>query len=76
MNYALYCAAIAAAVLILLDLPQPSNYAAEGDRVLWTLCGGGSLCSSCSSPACSPSAPPKRRHNQPHNQPGFTPSGG
>jgi hypothetical protein len=39
--YALYCGAIAAAVLILLDLPQPSNYAAEGYRVLWTLCGAG-----------------------------------
>ena len=41
VNYALYCAVIAAAVLILLDLPQPSNYGAEGDRVLWTLCGAG-----------------------------------
>ena len=40
-NYALYTAAIAAGVLILLDLPQPSNYGAEGDRVLWTLCGVG-----------------------------------
>ena len=40
-NYALYSAAIAAAVLILLDLPQPSNYGAEGYRVLWTLCGVG-----------------------------------
>jgi len=40
-NYALYCGAIAAGVLTLLDLPQPSNYAAEGDRVLWTLCGTG-----------------------------------
>ena len=38
-NYALYCGAIAAGVLILLDLPQPANYSAEGDRVLWTLCG-------------------------------------
>ncbi|WP_107498670.1 FUSC family protein [Actinacidiphila yeochonensis] len=38
-NYALYCAVIAAAVLILVDLPQPSDYAAEGYRVLWTLCG-------------------------------------
>ena len=37
---ALRCA-IAAAVLILLDLPQPANYSAEGDRVLWTLCGVG-----------------------------------
>jgi uncharacterized membrane protein YccC len=40
-NYALYTAAIAAAVLILLDIPQPSDYAAEGYRVLWTLCGAG-----------------------------------
>ncbi len=40
-NYALYCAAIAAGVLILVDLPQPSSYAAEGYRVLWTLCGVG-----------------------------------
>ena len=39
LNYALYSGAIAAGVLILLDLPQPSTYAAEGDRVLWTLCG-------------------------------------
>jgi len=41
LNYALYCAVIAAAVLILVDLPQPSNYGAEGYRVLWTLCGAG-----------------------------------
>jgi uncharacterized membrane protein YccC len=40
-NYALYCGAIAAGVLTLLDLPQPSDYAAEGYRVLWTLCGVG-----------------------------------
>ena len=40
-NYALYCGAIAAAVLILVDLPQPSDYAAEGYRVLWTVCGVG-----------------------------------
>jgi hypothetical protein len=38
-NYALYCGAIAAGVLILVDLPQPSNYATVGYRVLWTLCG-------------------------------------
>ena len=38
-NYALYCAAIAAGVLLLVDLPQPGNYAAVGYRVLWTLCG-------------------------------------
>jgi hypothetical protein len=40
-NYAVYCAAIAAGVLILVDLPQPSDYGAEGDRVLWTACGAG-----------------------------------
>ena len=38
-NYALYYATTTAGVLILLDLLQPSNYGAEGDRVLWTLCG-------------------------------------
>jgi Fusaric acid resistance protein-like len=38
-NYAIYTGAIAAGVLILVDLPQPSNYSAEGYRVLWTLCG-------------------------------------
>jgi hypothetical protein len=38
-NYALYTGAIAAGVLILIDLPQPSNYSAEGYRLLWTLCG-------------------------------------
>ena len=40
-NYALYTAAIAAGVLILIDLPQPSTYSTEGYRVLWTLCGAG-----------------------------------
>ncbi|TDC12703.1 FUSC family protein [Actinomadura bangladeshensis] len=40
-NYTLYTAAIAAGVLILVDLPQPSHYSAEGYRVLWTLCGVG-----------------------------------
>jgi hypothetical protein len=40
-NYALYAGAITAAVLILVDLQQPSNYGAEGYRVLWTLCGVG-----------------------------------
>ncbi|MFI9787598.1 FUSC family protein [Kitasatospora sp. NPDC051984] len=40
-NYALYCAAIAAGVLVLVDLPRPSDYAAEGYRVLWTFCGVG-----------------------------------
>jgi hypothetical protein len=38
-NYALYTAAIAAAVLTLGDLTQPTNYSAEGYRVLWTLVG-------------------------------------
>jgi hypothetical protein len=40
-NYALYTAAIAAGVLILVDLPQPSNYSAEGYRLAWTVCGVG-----------------------------------
>ena len=38
-NYAFYCAAIAAGVLIAVDLPNPGNYSAEGDRVLYTLIG-------------------------------------
>lgn len=41
LNYAVYSAAIAAGALILADLPQPSHYAAEGYRVLWTVCGAG-----------------------------------
>ncbi|MEG3627588.1 FUSC family protein [Streptomyces poriticola] len=41
LNYTLYCAAIAAGVLILVDLPQSSDYAAVGYRVLWTFCGVG-----------------------------------
>ncbi len=40
-NYAIYCAAIAAAVLILVDLPQPSNFDAVGYRVAWTASGVG-----------------------------------
>jgi hypothetical protein len=38
-NYAIYYAAITAGVLTLLDIPHPSNYSAEGYRVLWALCG-------------------------------------
>jgi hypothetical protein len=38
-NYVFYYSAISAAVLLLLDLPQPTNYAAEGYRLLWVLCG-------------------------------------
>jgi len=40
-NYALYTGAIAAGVLVLVDLPQPSDYGVEGYRLLWTLCGVG-----------------------------------
>jgi Fusaric acid resistance protein-like len=40
-NYALYTGAIAAGVLTLIDLPQPSSYGTEGYRLLWTLCGAG-----------------------------------
>ena len=39
MIYAFYCAAIAAAVLIALDLPNPTNLTAEGERVLFTFTG-------------------------------------
>jgi Fusaric acid resistance protein-like len=38
-NYAFYTAAIAAGALLAADLPDPSNYSAEGQRVLWTLIG-------------------------------------
>ncbi|MFE0690395.1 FUSC family protein [Streptomyces xiamenensis] len=40
-NYTLYTAVIAAAVLLLVNIPHPSDYAAEGYRVLWTVCGVG-----------------------------------
>jgi Fusaric acid resistance protein-like len=40
-NYAVYCAAIAAGVLILVDIPQPSNFDAVGYRVAWTAAGVG-----------------------------------
>ena len=40
-NYALYCAAIAAVVLIAMDLPHPSNLGDEWRRVLYTLIGVG-----------------------------------
>jgi hypothetical protein len=39
VNYALFCAALAAAVLIALDLPNPTNFSDEGRRVLYTLAG-------------------------------------
>jgi hypothetical protein len=38
-NYASYTAAIAAGVLLAADLPHPSNYSAEADRVLYTMIG-------------------------------------
>jgi Fusaric acid resistance protein-like len=41
VNYALYCAAVAAAVLIAIDLPNPSNLGNEGRRVLFTFIGVG-----------------------------------
>jgi hypothetical protein len=40
-NYAFYTAAIAAGVLLAAGLPHPSNYSAEGERVLYTLVGVG-----------------------------------
>jgi len=41
VNYAFYAAAIAAAALIAVDLPNPTNYTAEGKRVLFTFAGVG-----------------------------------
>jgi uncharacterized membrane protein YccC len=41
VNYALYCGAIAAGVLIAIDIPHPSNLGAEGERVLFTFIGVG-----------------------------------
>ena len=38
-NYVLYYGATSAGVLLLIDLPQPTNYATEGYRLLWALCG-------------------------------------
>ena len=38
-NYTFFAAAVSAAVLILMDVQQPTDYATEGYRVLWTLCG-------------------------------------
>jgi hypothetical protein len=40
-NYAIYCAAIAAAVLIAEDLPNPTNLGAEARRVAFTFIGLG-----------------------------------
>ena len=40
-NYAFYTAALTAGLLILADLLRPSDYATEGARVAWTLCGVG-----------------------------------
>jgi hypothetical protein len=40
-NYAFYAAALTAGILILSDLLRPSDYATEGARVAWTLCGVG-----------------------------------
>jgi uncharacterized membrane protein YgaE (UPF0421/DUF939 family) len=41
VNYALYCAAVAGAVLSGMDLPHPSNLADEGRRILFTFVGVG-----------------------------------
>jgi uncharacterized membrane protein YccC len=38
-NYSFSTAAIAAGVLLAIDVLHPSNYSAEADRVLWTLIG-------------------------------------
>jgi len=41
VNYAFYCAALAAAVLIAEDLPHPTNLGHEARRVLFTFAGVG-----------------------------------
>ena len=41
VNDAFYCAAVAGAVLIAVDLPHPTNLADEGQRVLFTFTGVG-----------------------------------
>ena len=41
VNYAWYTAAVAAGVLIAVDLPHPSNLDSEGRRILFTLAGVG-----------------------------------
>ena len=41
VNYAIYCAAMAALVLIAIDVSHPANLKAEADRVLFTLAGVG-----------------------------------
>jgi uncharacterized membrane protein YgaE (UPF0421/DUF939 family) len=41
VNYAFYCAAVATVVLIAVDIPNPSNLATEGRRVLFTFLGPG-----------------------------------
>jgi hypothetical protein len=65
-------------VLIMIDLPQPSNYAAEGYRVLWTLCDvaiaalvmflAGLLAKRTAKTPPQPAAQPAARPQQP---PGF-----
>ena len=41
VNYAWYTAAVAAGLLIAMDVPHPSNLANEGRRILFTLAGVG-----------------------------------
>jgi uncharacterized membrane protein YccC len=41
VNYALYCSAVAAAVLIAMGLPHPTDLAGEAERVLFTFLGVG-----------------------------------
>jgi hypothetical protein len=39
LNYAVYYTCISAGVLTLMDVLQPTDYSAEGYRVLWVFCG-------------------------------------
>jgi hypothetical protein len=38
-NFSIFQAVLVTAILILVELPQPGNFGAEGYRLLWTLCG-------------------------------------
>ena len=75
VNYAFYCAAVAGAALIAMDLPHPSNLADEGRRVLYTFIGVGigvlvmllaGLLQKCTAAKAAPkAAPPAPVHPAP-----------
>jgi roadblock/LC7 domain-containing protein len=68
VNYTLYCAAVAGAVLIGMDLPHPSNLTDKGRRILSPSSASGSPSSSCSWRTCCKSTPRKRLRNHPQHR--------